>query len=226
MRVCLEPLWHVPVSSSRGPIGGGGQRRLPRQDVPGKESPNRHSKVRLVIVVSHLLNVEPLSRPECFALVLLRVRPSTPATPAATPCPVMPPAATATSAGSTEELGESEEAGVAWATRPNLTPTFSTRGGRTTAVSTPRPTTAIPAMELCPTARPTSPCTASPPTVACRSCRSDGAAAVERQGDESLRPSFRLQPIRIKGTGRGRSLLLAPVPIKWMLSNLGKRPAH
>lgn len=164
---------------------------------------------------------------ECWALVLLRVRRSTPATPAVTLCPVMPPAATATSAGSTEELEESEEAGVAWATRPNLTPTFSTRGGRTTAVSTPRPTTTTLAMEPCPTARPTSPCTASPPTVACRSCRWDGAAAAaERQGGESLRPSFQLQPIRIKGTGRGRSLLLAPALIKWMLSNRGKRPAH
>ncbi|XP_013878289.1 signal-induced proliferation-associated 1-like protein 3 isoform X2 [Austrofundulus limnaeus] len=40
-----EPLWHVPASSSsRGPGGGGGQRRLNRQDVPGKDSPNRHSK--------------------------------------------------------------------------------------------------------------------------------------------------------------------------------------
>lgn len=50
MSVCvfrLEPLWHVPASSSRGPVGGGGQRRGGRQDVPGKESPNRHSKVRL-----------------------------------------------------------------------------------------------------------------------------------------------------------------------------------
>ncbi|XP_039865191.1 signal-induced proliferation-associated 1-like protein 3 [Simochromis diagramma] len=37
-----EPLWHVPAS--RGPGGGGGQRRMPRQDVPGKDSPNRHSK--------------------------------------------------------------------------------------------------------------------------------------------------------------------------------------
>lgn len=52
---CLEPLWHVPApSSSRGPGGiGGGQRRVTRQDVPGKDSPNRHSKVRLVIAVSH-----------------------------------------------------------------------------------------------------------------------------------------------------------------------------
>ncbi|XP_069004258.1 signal-induced proliferation-associated 1-like protein 3 [Embiotoca jacksoni] len=39
-----EPLWHVPASSSRGLGGGGGQRRLTRQDVPGKDSPNRHSK--------------------------------------------------------------------------------------------------------------------------------------------------------------------------------------
>ncbi|XP_075892289.1 signal-induced proliferation-associated 1-like protein 3 isoform X2 [Nelusetta ayraudi] len=43
-RCKTEPLWHVPMSSSRGPIGGGGQRRVPRQDVLGKESPNRHSK--------------------------------------------------------------------------------------------------------------------------------------------------------------------------------------
>ncbi|XP_019113224.2 signal-induced proliferation-associated 1-like protein 3 isoform X1 [Larimichthys crocea] len=41
-RCKTEPLWHVPVS--RGPGGGGGQRRIPRQDVPGKDSPNRHSK--------------------------------------------------------------------------------------------------------------------------------------------------------------------------------------
>ncbi|XP_028320060.1 signal-induced proliferation-associated 1-like protein 3 isoform X2 [Gouania willdenowi] len=39
-----EPLWHVPTSAPRGPSGGGGQRRLPRQDIPGKDSPNRHSK--------------------------------------------------------------------------------------------------------------------------------------------------------------------------------------
>ncbi|XP_070684854.1 signal-induced proliferation-associated 1-like protein 3 isoform X2 [Pempheris klunzingeri] len=43
-RCKTEPLWHVPASSSRGPGGGGGQRRLARQDVPGKDSPNRHSK--------------------------------------------------------------------------------------------------------------------------------------------------------------------------------------
>uniref|UniRef100_H3C7L4 Signal induced proliferation associated 1 like 3 n=1 Tax=Tetraodon nigroviridis TaxID=99883 RepID=H3C7L4_TETNG len=47
-RCRAEPLWHVPVSSTRGPLGGGGQRRTVRQDVPGKESPNRHSKVSLV----------------------------------------------------------------------------------------------------------------------------------------------------------------------------------
>ncbi|KAM6987780.1 LOW QUALITY PROTEIN: signal-induced proliferation-associated 1-like protein 3 [Tautogolabrus adspersus] len=43
-RCKTEPLWHVPASSSRGPGGGGGQRRQTRQDVPGKDSPNRHSK--------------------------------------------------------------------------------------------------------------------------------------------------------------------------------------
>ncbi|KAM4743225.1 signal-induced proliferation-associated 1-like protein 3 isoform 2-T4 [Anableps anableps] len=43
-RCKTEPLWHVPVSSSRGPGGGGGQRRITRQDVPAKDSPNRHSK--------------------------------------------------------------------------------------------------------------------------------------------------------------------------------------
>ncbi|XP_028428995.1 LOW QUALITY PROTEIN: signal-induced proliferation-associated 1-like protein 3 [Perca flavescens] len=42
-RCKTEPLWHVPATS-RGPGGGGGQRRLTRQDVPGKDSPNRHSK--------------------------------------------------------------------------------------------------------------------------------------------------------------------------------------
>ncbi|XP_062329657.1 signal-induced proliferation-associated 1-like protein 3 isoform X1 [Osmerus eperlanus] len=44
-----EPLWHVPAPSPRGPgavLGGagGGQRRTARQDIPGKDSPNRHSK--------------------------------------------------------------------------------------------------------------------------------------------------------------------------------------
>ncbi|KAG7473109.1 rho GTPase-activating protein 42-like [Solea senegalensis] len=43
-RCKTEPLWHVPASSSRGPGVGVGQRRIPRQDVPGKDSPNRHSK--------------------------------------------------------------------------------------------------------------------------------------------------------------------------------------
>uniref|UniRef100_A0A8C7DH18 Signal induced proliferation associated 1 like 3 n=1 Tax=Oncorhynchus kisutch TaxID=8019 RepID=A0A8C7DH18_ONCKI len=42
-RCKTEPLWHVPASSSRGP-GRGGQRKPTRQDVPGKDSPNRHSK--------------------------------------------------------------------------------------------------------------------------------------------------------------------------------------
>ncbi|XP_038162248.1 signal-induced proliferation-associated 1-like protein 3 [Cyprinodon tularosa] len=43
-RCKTEPLWHVPASSSRGPGGGGGQRRITRHDVPAKDSPNRHSK--------------------------------------------------------------------------------------------------------------------------------------------------------------------------------------
>ncbi|XP_061682880.1 signal-induced proliferation-associated 1-like protein 3 isoform X2 [Syngnathoides biaculeatus] len=42
-RCKTEPLWHVPASSSRVQAGGGGQRRL-RQDVQGKDSPNRNSK--------------------------------------------------------------------------------------------------------------------------------------------------------------------------------------
>ncbi|XP_056139210.1 signal-induced proliferation-associated 1-like protein 3 [Lampris incognitus] len=42
-RCKTEPLWHVPASS-RGLGGVGGQRRPARQDVPGKDSPNRHSK--------------------------------------------------------------------------------------------------------------------------------------------------------------------------------------
>lgn len=41
-RCKTEPLWHVPVSTSRGQAGVG-QRRL-RQDAPAKDSPNRHSK--------------------------------------------------------------------------------------------------------------------------------------------------------------------------------------
>lgn len=41
-RCKTEPLWHVPSSSSRGPVGVG-QRRL-RQDAAVKDSPNRHSK--------------------------------------------------------------------------------------------------------------------------------------------------------------------------------------
>uniref|UniRef100_A0A673XCY2 Signal induced proliferation associated 1 like 3 n=1 Tax=Salmo trutta TaxID=8032 RepID=A0A673XCY2_SALTR len=43
-RCKTEPLWHVPASSSRGPGRGGGQKKPTRQDVPGKDSPNRHSK--------------------------------------------------------------------------------------------------------------------------------------------------------------------------------------
>nr|XP_023669503.1 signal-induced proliferation-associated 1-like protein 3 [Paramormyrops kingsleyae] len=44
-RVKPEPLWHMPVSSRVPPVGGGGtQKRSSRQDPPGKDSPNRHSK--------------------------------------------------------------------------------------------------------------------------------------------------------------------------------------
>ncbi|KAG5837223.1 hypothetical protein ANANG_G00237040 [Anguilla anguilla] len=40
-----EPLWHVPASSRGPPLGGAGvQKRPGRQDVPGKDSPNRHLK--------------------------------------------------------------------------------------------------------------------------------------------------------------------------------------
>ncbi|XP_053729493.1 signal-induced proliferation-associated 1-like protein 3 isoform X1 [Synchiropus splendidus] len=42
-RCKTEPLWHVPASSTRQSGGGGSQRRM-RQDVAGKDSPNRHSK--------------------------------------------------------------------------------------------------------------------------------------------------------------------------------------
>lgn len=155
--------------------------------------------------------------------VLRRVRLSTPATPAATPCPVTPRAATATSAGSTEAHLESEEAWVASVNQPILTPTSLTRAGPTIAASTPRPTTETVATVTCPTASPTRPCTALRPTVASRSCRWEGAAAAGgRLRDESLRPLYQLRPIRTKGTGRGRSLLLAPALIKWMLSSPGK----
>ncbi|XP_048836422.1 signal-induced proliferation-associated 1-like protein 3 isoform X1 [Brienomyrus brachyistius] len=44
-RIKPEPLWHMPVSSRVPPVGGGGtQKRSSRQDPPGKDSPNRHSK--------------------------------------------------------------------------------------------------------------------------------------------------------------------------------------
>lgn len=148
---------------------------------------------------------------ECLALVLSRVRLSTPATPAATPCPVTPPAATAMSAGSTEE---NEEVEVASAIQQTQTPTLSIRGAQTTAVSMHRPTTTMLASETCPPSRPTSPCTALLATAALRSCPLEGAVVGERQGDENPRPSYLPQPIRIKVTGRGHSLLLAPVPIK------------
>ncbi|XP_061829023.1 signal-induced proliferation-associated 1-like protein 3 [Nerophis lumbriciformis] len=42
-RCKTEPLWHVPAPSSRVAAGGGSQRRL-RQDIQGKDAPNRHSK--------------------------------------------------------------------------------------------------------------------------------------------------------------------------------------
>ncbi|XP_053356175.1 signal-induced proliferation-associated 1-like protein 3 isoform X3 [Clarias gariepinus] len=38
-----EPMWHV-AASSRSSSGGGAQRRQARQDLQGKDSPNRHSK--------------------------------------------------------------------------------------------------------------------------------------------------------------------------------------
>ncbi|XP_061072885.1 signal-induced proliferation-associated 1-like protein 3 [Conger conger] len=44
-RCKTEPLWHVPASSRGPPLGGaGGPKRPGRQDVPGKDSPNRHLK--------------------------------------------------------------------------------------------------------------------------------------------------------------------------------------
>lgn len=64
---CLEPLWHIPASTSRGPGGGGGQRRPTRQDVPGKDSPNRNSKVRLVTSRSHFFSP---CLPECLWMFL------------------------------------------------------------------------------------------------------------------------------------------------------------
>ncbi len=185
--------------------------RLSEQTLQGQ---TRHHPVSL-------LHLSPPSVSECCPLVLCRVRLSTPATPAVTLYPVTRPAATATSAGSTEELEETEEAGVALVTQQTQTPTFSTRGGPMTAASTPRPSTTTLATETCPTASPTSPCTASPPTAAFRSCLWDGAAVGEKRGDENLRPSYQPQPIKTKDTGRGHSRLLAPVLIKWTLSNPG-----
>ncbi|KAI1893230.1 hypothetical protein AGOR_G00121560 [Albula goreensis] len=44
-RCKTEPLWHVPASSRGHPGGGTGAPKRPsRQDVPGKDSPNRHLK--------------------------------------------------------------------------------------------------------------------------------------------------------------------------------------
>ncbi|XP_075997238.1 signal-induced proliferation-associated 1-like protein 3 isoform X2 [Genypterus blacodes] len=43
-RCKTEPLWHVPAQSSRGLSAVVGQRRITRQEIPGKDSPNRHSK--------------------------------------------------------------------------------------------------------------------------------------------------------------------------------------
>lgn len=229
---CLEPLWHVPASSSRGPGGGGGQRRIPRQDVPGKDSPNRHSKVSLHTVsffylLLYLLHCLSVRLSHSCAHVHCRVRISTRATPAVTLCPVTPLATTVTSAGSTEELEETEEeVGVASLTQLTPTPTFLTREGPTTAASTPRLLTTTLATETCPTTSHTRPCTPLQPTVAFRSCPWEGAAAEENRGDESLHPSYQLQPIRTKGIGRGHSHLLVAVLIKWMLSNPGKRPHH
>ena len=159
-------------------------------------------------------------------LVIHRVRLSTPATPAVTPCPVTPPAATVTNAGSTEELEETEEVGVASVTQLTLTLTFLTKGGLMTAASTLRPTITTLATESCPTASPPSPCTSSLTTAASRNCPWQGIAVAERRGDGSLHLSYLPQPIRTKDTGLGHSHLLAPVLIKWMLLNPGKRTAH
>lgn len=133
-------------------VSGTGWRRGPEENTqtgcPGErlskqtlEGQTRHHPVSFV-------HLSPPSLSECCSLVLRRVRLSTPATPAVTPSPVTPPAATATSAGSTEDLEESEEVGFALATQPTLTPTFSTRGGPMTAASTPRPTTTTLATEI------------------------------------------------------------------------------
>lgn len=224
---CLEPLWHVPASSSRGLGGGGGQRRIPRQDVPGKDSPNRHSKVRLHTVsfphlspfLLHCVSVW-LHRSR---LCVCRVRISTRATPAVTLCPVTLPAATVTSAGSTEELEETGEAAVTWVTRLTLTLTFSTRVAPMTAALTPPLIITALATETCPTTSRTSPCTPLRPTVASRNCQWGGTAVGEKRGEESLHPSYQLQPVRTKGIEQGHSHLLGAVLIKWTLSNPGKR---
>ncbi|XP_042201354.1 signal-induced proliferation-associated 1-like protein 3 isoform X2 [Callorhinchus milii] len=44
-RIKPEPLWHVPTASKVYPTSGNNvNKRLPRQDATGKDSPNRHSK--------------------------------------------------------------------------------------------------------------------------------------------------------------------------------------
>lgn len=70
---------------------------------------------------------------------------------------------------------------------------------------------------------PANPCTALLVTVALRSRLWEGAAVVETRRGENLLPLYRVRPVRIKGTGRGHSRLLALVLKKWMVLNLGKR---
>lgn len=196
--------------------------KTPQTDTRRSDSAHHHG-ISFVHVSPSLLHC--LS--DCRPRVLCRATLSTPVTPAATPCPVTPPAATVTSAGSTEELEENVGAAVASGIQPTLTLTSSTRGGPTTAALTHRHTTTTLATETFPTASHTTRlCTAPPPTAASRSCPWEGAAATEKPGDESHHPSYQPRPIRTKGTGRGHFHHLVPALIKWMLSNPGNRQTH
>lgn len=98
--VLAEPMWHV-AASSRCVSVGSAPRRQNRQDVPGKDSPNRHSKV---IIIQHMptqtyiyLRILIVS----FHLFSRREKRITPVTPAVTLSPATRPAVTATSAGLT-----------------------------------------------------------------------------------------------------------------------------
>lgn len=197
------------------PTGCPGE-RLSKQTLEGQTC---HQPASFVHLLPPGCVAESVRRP----LALCRGRLSTPATPAATLCPATPPAATATSAGSKEELLETEEAEVALSTRRILTRTLSTRGAQMTAASTRPCTTKTLTRGICPAATCTRPCSALPPTTARTSLLWGEATGEKKQRDGNPHLSYPLQPIRTKATERRHSHPQAPAPKKWKPSNPGKR---